>query len=105
MTKSPYRAAIAGLATLVLAGAPRPTVPLADASHAQRVQRPTRPDVRSTTLRSPAIARNLVDEPPEQKVLVFLPPSYERDVNRRFPVIYLLHGVGDDPAIWDRAWI
>lgn len=68
------------------------------------VPRQAGPDVRASTLRSVAVGRNLVDEPSDQKVLVFLPPSYEREPGRRFPVIYLLHGIGDDPEVWDRAW-
>jgi len=104
MSKIPRRAAIVGVAALTLTAAPRPGGPPLDSSHAAPVQRQARPDVRSTTLESAAIGRNLVDEPPDQKVLVFLPPTYDREPNRRFPVIYLLHGVGDDPEIWDRAW-
>src|SRR5262245_26435631 len=37
---------------------------------------------------------NLEGDSPDRDVTVYLPPSYTRDQNRRFPVIYLLHGYG-----------
>lgn len=32
---------------------------------------------------------------------VYLPPSYLSDPGRRFPVVYLLHGINGGPAEWD----
>jgi len=37
---------------------------------------------------------NLEGDSPDRDVLVYLPPSYAGDQNRRFPVVYLLHGYG-----------
>jgi hypothetical protein len=35
-------------------------------------------------------------------VIVYLPPSYARQTNRRFPVVYFLHGYGLDASrYWD----
>ena len=31
---------------------------------------------------------------------VYTPPSYEKDVNRKYPVLYVLHGVGEDETGW-----
>src|SRR5260370_15870436 len=31
---------------------------------------------------------------------VYLPPQYDREPSRRFPVLYLRHGNGDDEAAW-----
>ncbi len=35
----------------------------------------------------------------ERKYAVYLPPDYESS-ERRYPVLYLLHGMGDDQAAW-----
>src|SRR6185503_19669765 len=37
---------------------------------------------------------NLEGDSPDRDVTVYLPPGYASDQNRRFPVIYLLHGYG-----------
>ena len=41
---------------------------------------------------SPAMAGNLQGNAAERDVLVYLPPSYEADTSRRYPVVYQLHG-------------
>src|SRR5262245_58931724 len=40
-----------------------------------------------------ALEGNLEGDSPDRDVTVYLPPSYS-DQNRRFPVVYLLHGYG-----------
>ena len=35
-----------------------------------------------------------------KRVAVYLPPSYERDATRRFPVAYYLHGLGGSETDW-----
>ena len=52
------------------------------------------------TLHSQALEGNLLGDSPDRKVLIYLPPDYEENQTKRFPVIYLLHGWGDDPFIW-----
>ena len=41
---------------------------------------------------SAGIEGNLEGEPADRDVIVFLPPSYNQDQNRRYPVVYALHG-------------
>ena len=41
---------------------------------------------------SAAMAGNLAGEPVDRDVIVTLPPSYGKDKNRRYPVLYFLHG-------------
>lgn len=41
---------------------------------------------------SAAIAGNLEGESADRDVIVFLPPGYEQDKSRRYPVVYALHG-------------
>ena len=44
---------------------------------------------------------NLLGDDIERKVLVYLPPTYDTAPQRRYPVIYLLHGYGGRIESWD----
>ncbi len=51
---------------------------------------------------------NLEGDDPNRYVSVYLPPGYSREPNRRYPVIYFLHGFTDDDAGWyglHKNWI
>ncbi|MFD1141578.1 alpha/beta hydrolase [Larkinella insperata] len=51
---------------------------------------------------------NLSGDSPDREVSVYLPPSYKSDKNRRYPVLYLLHGFTDNDAQWygfTKHWI
>ncbi|GAB3907667.1 alpha/beta hydrolase family protein [Larkinella knui] len=51
---------------------------------------------------------NLSGDSPDRDVSVYLPPSYKTDKNRRYPVLYLLHGFTDNADQWygfTRHWI
>src|SRR5277367_5322399 len=37
---------------------------------------------------------NLEGDSPDRDVFVYLPPGYATDKNRRYPVVYFLHGYG-----------
>jgi enterochelin esterase-like enzyme len=41
-----------------------------------------------------ALEGNLEGDSPDRNVSVYLPPSYRTEPNRRYPVVYLLHGFG-----------
>lgn len=43
-------------------------------------------------------------EKPDRNVSVYLPPSYDGSGDRRYPVLYLLHGIGDTEKVWLRSW-
>jgi hypothetical protein len=43
---------------------------------------------------------NLEGDSPDREVCVYLPPSYATARNRRYPVIYLLHGFTDNTDNW-----
>jgi enterochelin esterase family protein len=45
-------------------------------------------------LDSPHLAGNLLGDPSERDLFVYLPPGYE-ETNRRYPTAYLLHAYGD----------
>jgi enterochelin esterase-like enzyme len=44
------------------------------------------------TVHGRALEGNLEGDSPDRPVVVYLPPSYMRDTNRRYPVLYFLHG-------------
>ncbi|WP_044934692.1 alpha/beta hydrolase [Pseudacidobacterium ailaaui] len=45
---------------------------------------------------------NLEGEAVDREVLVFLPPSYQKDRHRRYPVVYALHGYSIGAEQWTR---
>jgi enterochelin esterase-like enzyme len=50
--------------------------------------------VEVVTVHGKALEGNLEGDSPDREVTVYLPPSYAGDQNRRYPVVYLLHGYG-----------
>lgn len=54
----------------------------------------------SETFHSKALEGNLLKENVNREVLVYLPPSYDSSPDRRYPLVYLLHGVYMTPADW-----
>lgn len=49
---------------------------------------------------SEAIEGNLIGDPAERDVTVYLPPSYQTNPGTRFPVLYMLHGFTDTESQW-----
>ena len=47
-----------------------------------------------------ALEGNLEGEAVDRAVIVFLPPSYQKDSKRRFPVVYALHGYSIGAEQW-----
>ena len=43
---------------------------------------------------------NLDGDSPDREVSIYLPPSYKTEKNRRYPVVYMLHGFTDNDAQW-----
>ncbi len=52
------------------------------------------------TIPAPSLEGNLLGDPTEQPVSIYLPPSYDTSPNKRYPVIYLLHGGGGSNRTW-----
>lgn len=44
------------------------------------------------TFHSVALEDNLLEDSSDRDIIVYLPPSYDVDLHRRYPVVYLLHG-------------
>lgn len=57
----------------------------------------------SKTVHSQALEDNLLGDSPDRSVIIYLPQGYEENPDKRYPVIYLLHGYSDDPFIWTKT--
>src|SRR5690606_16056023 len=49
---------------------------------------------------SAALVGNLAGDPADRDVTVYLPPSYATNPDKRFPVLYMLHGFTDTDSQW-----
>lgn len=49
---------------------------------------------------APALKGNLLGDPVEQSVAIYLPPSYDTSPAKRFPTLYLLHGFLGNNKAW-----
>lgn len=49
-----------------------------------------------------ALEGNLEGDAVDRDVLVFLPPSYQQQINRRYPVVYALHGYSVGAEQWSK---
>lgn len=52
------------------------------------------------TVHGTALEGNLEGDSPDRPVSVYLPPSYDTAPERRYPVVYLLHGFTDTDLRW-----
>jgi S-formylglutathione hydrolase FrmB len=52
------------------------------------------------TVHGTSLEGNLEGDSPDRKVSVYLPPSYSKSPERRYPVLYLLHGFTDSDSRW-----
>jgi hypothetical protein len=51
---------------------------------------------------APSLKGNLLGDPTEQKISIYLPPSYDSSPRKRYPVVYLLHSGGIGRMLWLR---
>src|SRR5438477_7843557 len=49
-----------------------------------------------TRLESTQLKGNLLGDPTERDIFVYLPPSYEQDPDERYATAYLLHAYGEN---------
>ncbi|HEY8321400.1 MAG TPA: alpha/beta hydrolase-fold protein [Candidatus Baltobacteraceae bacterium] len=65
-----------------------------------------RGDLRIAFIDSPALADNPLGDPSTRPVVAYLPPGYDDEGSKRYPVIYVLHGYTGDAAasIGARPW-
>ena len=60
--------------------------------------------LREITVPGPSLEHNLLGFETMRGVAVYLPPSYESSPGRRYPVLYVLHGITDPYTVWTEAW-
>lgn len=60
---------------------------------------PDKGHVLADTVPAPSLAGNLLGDSTRQLAYIYLPPGYDES-NQRYRVLYLLHGVLDDPGVW-----
>jgi S-formylglutathione hydrolase FrmB len=51
-----------------------------------------------------SLERNVTGEETDRQVSVYLPPSYDTATSKRYPVVYLLHGIGATDKDFTSAW-
>lgn len=56
--------------------------------------------VELVTVRSDSLKENQLGDSFERNVSVYLPPGYEANTDKRYPVLYLLHGYTGTNALW-----
>ena len=77
------------------------TLLLAVPSLAQSVAAPvSQSKVVKEKITSPALKANLLGDPDEQPLAVYLPPAYETSGTKRYPTVYLLHGYTAQIEAW-----
>ena len=52
------------------------------------------------TIPAPSLTGNLLGDPTEQPISVYLPPSYDLSPTKRYPTVYLLHGLTGTNRTW-----
>ena len=60
----------------------------------------THGEVRVITVHSDGLAGTVTEENPNRRVSVYLPPRYELARHKRYPVVYLLHGIAGTDQDW-----
>lgn len=76
-------------------------VSLAPAAYSQEAARQTVTGrLVELSIPAPSLKGNLLGDPVEQKVTVYLPPSYESSPSKRYPTVYLLHGYSARNNAW-----
>src|SRR5262245_38006642 len=55
------------------------------------------------TVHGAALAGNLSGDTADRKVYVYLPPGYDKDKRRHFPVVYFLHGFAQDSEFYAKV--
>lgn len=91
-----------GLAALFFASI---ALPHHAAAQVQVVVPPVIPSAKPVTVEhikvhGKSLEGNLEGDAVDRDVLVFLPPSYQKDKNRRYPVVYALHGYSIGAEQW-----
>lgn len=95
MRGRPVALAVAGMAALWWPAPGARAQPAADARGLATGR------IESHEITSRSLHGNLLGDDPTKRVLVYLPPRYDASAGaKRYPVLYLLHGIFDEPEVW-----
>ena len=50
-----------------------------------------------------SLENTVTKEDPKRNVSIYLPPGYDSS-NKRYPVVFMLHGIADNDQTWTRTW-
>jgi S-formylglutathione hydrolase FrmB len=56
------------------------------------------------TVHGKSLENNVTGDSADRRVSIYLPPSYDASMIRLYPVLYLLHGIGDTDGEFTVAW-
>lgn len=51
-----------------------------------------------------SLENTVTGESPDRNVSIYLPPGYDTAGAKRYPVVYLLHGIADTDETWIKPW-
>ena len=88
------------LLTLGLGVTATPLAAQVDAPGALEPVEPLRGTLERITVHGSSLEGNLGGDTPDRPVTVYLPPSYASSPERRYPVVYILHGFTDSDLQW-----
>ena len=91
------------LSTLAAAALGASAGPVAAQVHAEGPLSPVKPlkgELLRVTVHGRSLEGNLAGDTPDRPVTVYLPPSYGTSPDRRYPVVYMLHGFTDNDLHW-----
>ena len=74
--------------------------PVGTAQDAENPVTPLDGTLERVTVHGTSLECNLVGDDPNRPVSVYLPPSYDASPERRYPVVYVLHGFTDSDLGW-----
>jgi S-formylglutathione hydrolase FrmB len=64
------------------------------------VFQPAAGSITENVIPAPSLKGNLLGDPAEQRLSVYLPPGYNSSTGKRYPVLYLLHGFTGTNRTW-----
>ena len=56
------------------------------------------------TVHGVSLEKNVTGDSADRRVSIYLPPGYESSLNKRYPVLYLLHGIADTDEEFTVPW-
>ena len=56
-------------------------------------------------IEAPSLSNSMIGEPTQQPLAIYLPPSYEANTSKKYPVVYFLPGYEDTIAAYTKGYI